>query len=82
MTLYLANLDSRGRSREAGLAGLVLALGTEISLAKAVDGRHPEPVGDPWFKRVFLPAIVALLDPLLYLNRQILIEKHLNCEKH
>lgn len=57
---HLADFDTRGRSREARLAGLELADRAEVSLAKAVDACDSEPVGLTWSQVLLLPALIVL----------------------
>ena len=58
--LYLGDLDSRGRSREARQAGPELPHGAEVPLADGVDARHPEPVAVSRGQLLLLPALVVL----------------------
>lgn len=73
--LHLANFDSRGSSREAGLACLKLADWAVVSLTKTVDACHSEPVGLTWSQLLLLPALVVLRP------RQLSMEGGLNGRK-
>lgn len=57
---HLADPDSRGRSGEAGLAGLELTGGAEVSLTEAVDSCHSEPVRLTRKQLAPLPALIVL----------------------
>lgn len=56
----LGDFDSRGRSREAWLAGLELADWAEVSLAEAVEACNSESVGLTWSQLPLLSALVVL----------------------
>jgi len=58
--LYLSDLDSRGRSGEAGQAGPELPDGAEVPRAHGVDARHPQPVAVSRGQLPPLPALVVL----------------------
>lgn len=67
---HLGDSDSRGRSREAGLAGLELADWTEGPLSETVDSSDSEPVGQTWRQFLLLSALVVLRPRELLLTGQ------------
>ena len=56
---HLGDFDSRGRSREAGLAGLELTDWAKVSLVEAVDACHSEPVGLTRSQLLLFPALIV-----------------------
>lgn len=58
--MYLGDLDRRGCSGKAGLAGFELAGRAEVSLTAAVDACYSEPVGYTWTQLLLLPPLIVL----------------------
>lgn len=76
---HLGDFDSRGRSREARLAGLELADWAKVSLSKAVDASYSKPVGLTWSQLPLLSALVVLRPRKLLLGNSRAEQSHITC---